>query len=155
MPESFETSAVVFATPKRIYEAWLDSEEHTHMTGGAADVSGEVGASFTAWDGYITGVNLELEPFHRIVQSWRTSEFPAGAPDSRLEIELDRTRDQLAGITVIIKHSDVPDGQGDSLKRGWSESYFEPMKRYFAQGNNRYMRPQPQRARSGSEAADG
>ena len=141
MPESFETSDVIFATPKRIYEAWLDSEEHTSMTGGAADVSGEAGASFTAWDGYITGVNVELEPFHRIVQSWRTSEFPDGAPDSRLEIELDRTRDQLAGITVIIRHKDVPDGQGDSLKSGWSEIYFEPMKRYFAQGNNRYMRP--------------
>ena len=141
MPESFETSDVVFATPKRIYEAWLDSEEHTSMTGGAADVSDERDASFSAWDGYIAGVNLELEPFHRIVQSWRTTEFPEGAPDSRLEIELDRTRDQLAGITVIIKHTDVPDGQGDSLRRGWSESYFEPMKRYFAQGNNRYMRP--------------
>ena len=57
----------------------------------------------TAWDGYVAGGNLELKPFHRIGQSWRTSEFPEGVPDSRLEIELDRTRDQLAGITVIIK----------------------------------------------------
>lgn len=153
MPESFETSEVIFATPKRIYEAWLDSGEHTNMTGGKADVSAEAGASFTAWDGYITGVNLELEPYRRIVQSWRTSEFPDGLPDSRLEIELGRTRDQLAGITVIIKHTNVPDGQGDSLMRGWSESYFEPMKRYFAQRDNRYMRPQS--ANNGSEARDG
>ena len=141
MPESFETSDVIFATPKRIYEAWLDSEEHTSMTGGVAEVSAEAGASFTAWGGYITGVNLELEPYHRIVQSWRSSKFPESVPDSRLEIELGRVRNQLAGITVIIRHANVPDGQGDSYKKGWPESYFEPMKRYFARGNNRYMRP--------------
>ena len=141
MPESFETSHVILATPKRIYEAWLDSEEHTNMTGGKAEVSAEPGASFTAWDGYITGVNLELEPYHRIIQSWRSSQFPEGVPDSRLEVELGRVRDQLAGVTATIKHSNMPDGQGDSYKKGWSESYFEPMKRYFAQGNNRYMRP--------------
>ena len=142
MPEGFEMSTIVFATPKRIYEAWLNSEEHTNMTGSTADVSAESGASFIAWDGYITGVNLKLEPFHRIVQSWRNSEFPEGVPASRLEIQLNRTRDQLAGITVIIKHTDVPDGQRDSLKKGWTETYFEPMKEYFARGNNRYMRPQ-------------
>ena len=141
MPESFETSDVIFATPKRIYEAWLDSEEHTSMTGGVAEVSAEAGASFTTWDGYITGINRELEPYRRIVQSWRSSEFSQDAADSRLEIELGRVRNQLAGITVIIWHTNVPDGQGDSYKKGWSESYFEPMKRYFARGNNRYMRP--------------
>ena len=80
MPESFETSDVILATPKRIYEAWLDSEEHTNMTGGKAEFSAEPGASFTAWDGYITGVNLELEPYHRIIQSWRSSQFPEGVP---------------------------------------------------------------------------
>ena len=141
MPESFETSAVILATPKRIYEAWLDSREHTNMTGGKAEVSAEPGASFTAWDGSITGANLELSPYRRIVQSWRSSEFPEGVPDSRLEIELVRTRDQRAGITATIRHSDVPEGQGDACRKGWSERYFEPMKRYFAQGNNRYMRP--------------
>ena len=111
------------------------------MTGGKAEVSAEPGASFTAWDGYITGINLELKPYLRIIQSWRSSQFPEGVPDSRLEVELGRVRDQLAGVTATIKHSNVPDGQGDSYKKGWSESYFEPMKRYFAQGNNRYMRP--------------
>ena len=44
MPQSFETSDVILATPKRIYEAWLDSEEHTNMTGGKAEVSAEPGA---------------------------------------------------------------------------------------------------------------
>ena len=141
MSESFETSDVVLVTPKRIYEAWLDSQEHTNMTGGEAEVSAEVGASFTAWDGYINGVNLELEPYVRIVQSWRSTQFPGDAPDSRLEIELGRERDQLKGTTVTIKHSEVPDGQGASYKKGWSSSYLEPMKLYFAQGNNRYMRP--------------
>ena len=80
MTESFATSDVMLATPKRSYEARQDSEEHTDMTGGTAEASAEPGASFTAWDGSITGVNLELSPYRRIVQSWRSSRFPDGAP---------------------------------------------------------------------------
>ena len=35
---------------------------------------------------YIEGKNLELEKDKKIVQKWRTTEFPDDAPDSDLEI---------------------------------------------------------------------
>ena len=57
------------ATAKDIYTTWLNSEGHTKMTGGEAIVSNEIGDSFTAWDGYIEGRNIELEPYKRILQS--------------------------------------------------------------------------------------
>ena len=76
MPESFEVSDVVSADPATVYNAWLDSIGHTEMTGGEAECSNELGGTFTAWDGYISGQNLELEPPHRIVQAWSRDPSP-------------------------------------------------------------------------------
>jgi activator of HSP90 ATPase len=129
MPDSFEVSTVLTASAKQVYEAWLSSHEHGAMTGGAAQIDPSVGGKFSAWDGYLTGTTLELEPYRRIVQSWRTIEFPAGAPDSRLEILLE----EIAGGTrLTLKHSEVPAGQGSAYESGWVDNYFDPMKDYFS-----------------------
>ncbi|MBI4202481.1 MAG: SRPBCC domain-containing protein, partial [Chloroflexi bacterium] len=69
MPESIKLSAVIPATPERIYQAWLDSREHAAFTGGAATVEAKVGGRFTAWDGYIQGTIQALEPGRRILQA--------------------------------------------------------------------------------------
>jgi uncharacterized protein YndB with AHSA1/START domain len=127
--ESFRISTVIAATPAQIYEAWLDSEQHAAMTGGEATVDGSVGGTFHAWGPYISGTTVELETDRRIVQSWRTNEFPADAPDSRLEVLLSP---EAGGTRVSLVHSEIPEGQGDSYRRGWEEFYFQPMKRYFA-----------------------
>ena len=86
MALEFELSHELPATPEILYSAWLSSVEHSNMTGGAATVSNVVGGTFEAWDGYIQGKNLELEPSKRILQSWRTTEFADSAEDSLLEI---------------------------------------------------------------------
>jgi activator of HSP90 ATPase len=128
MLESFEISAVLSATPKRLYEAWLSSKEHTAMTGGQASIEPQVGGKHYEWDGYIRGVNLELEPYKRIIQSWRSDEFPEGSQDSRLEVRFETIK---GGTKLTLIHSDIPEGQGDSYKSGWDENYFQPMKKYF------------------------
>jgi activator of HSP90 ATPase len=114
--ETIHASAVLEATPEAIYAAWLDGERHAAMTGGGATSDGRVGQPFTAWDGYITGRHLELAPARRIVQAWRTSEFPASAADSRLIVVLEA---EAGGTRITIVHTDVPAGQGASYESGW------------------------------------
>ncbi len=116
-------------SPQEIYDAFLSSKGHSDMTGGAAKMSNKVGAAFSAWDGYIAGKNLELVPGKRIVQSWRTSEFPDDAEDSVLTIELKKT---AKGTQLKMTHAHVPDGQEEQYGPGWHENYWEPMKAYFA-----------------------
>ncbi len=130
MSDSFELSTVLPASPVRVYAAWLSSDEHTVMTGGTAEIDPRVGGEHSAWDGYITGTTLELEPDRRIVQAWRTVEFPADSPDSRLEIVLDAVD---GGTRLTLKHSDIPVGQGASYESGWIENYFDPMRDYFSE----------------------
>jgi activator of HSP90 ATPase len=128
MTETIHATAVLEATPKAIYEAWLDGDKHALMTGGGATSNGHVGQRFTAWDDYITGTHLELQPGRRIVQAWRTTQFPASAPDSRVIVVLDP---EAGGTRITIVHTDIPQGQGSSYESGWEEHYFEPMRHYF------------------------
>ncbi len=126
--EALRASCVVPSTPHAVYSAWLDSAQHSGFTGGKAAINADVGANFTAWDGYITGKNIQLDLGRRIIQSWRTSEFPKGSPDSRLEIHFEPVFD---GTRVTILHSDIPEGQGEKYRAGWNDKYFQPMRAYF------------------------
>lgn len=98
------------------------------MTGNPAHVDDRVGGEFSAWDGYIFGSTLELDPNRRIVQAWRTNEFPEEAPDSRLEILFEEA---AQGTKVTLIHSNIPSDQVDSYRQGWEDFYFKPMKEYF------------------------
>lgn len=128
MSIEFEISAVLPANPDEIYLAWLDTSEHTAMTGSPARASNVVGGTFEAWDGYIQGSNLALEPAKRILQSWRTTEFEASDEDSRLEILLEA---QDGGTLIKIRHSNLP-AHGMQYKQGWMDAYFTPMKAYYS-----------------------
>jgi activator of HSP90 ATPase len=87
-----------------------------------------IGAAYSAWDGYIVGRNLELEPNRRIVQSWRTSEFAVDDPDSTVTIVLTPLG---AGTRLELRHAGVPDAQTTYENGGWRDFYLEPMQAYF------------------------
>lgn len=129
MPESIECTVILTASPEQVYKAWLDSEAHSQFTGGKATVEDRLEGRFTAWDGYISGTNLELEPYKRIVQAWRTTDFPADSPDSRLEIQLTAIE---GGTRLSLIHTEIPDGQSAEYAQGWTEYYFETMKVFFS-----------------------
>jgi activator of HSP90 ATPase len=129
MLETIELSIILPVSPEKLYRAWLDSAEHTAFTGGAANIEPQVGGAFSAWDGYIRGVTLVLEPYQRIVQTWRSSDFPEASANSRLEVLLDEVE---AGTKLTLIHSEIPDGQGEEYRQGWVESYFNPMEEYFS-----------------------
>ncbi len=129
MPEKIKMSAVIPATPKEIYNAWLNSKAHSDFTGGAAKIDPKLKGKFTAWDDYISGTNIELVPHKKIVQAWRTTEFPDKHPDSILEVILEPVP---KGTKVTFIHSEIPDGQSEDYKKGWKDFYFTPMKKYFS-----------------------
>jgi activator of HSP90 ATPase len=110
-----------------LYKAWLDSKIHSNMTGGEAKCSDVPGKSFSAWDSYIKGENLELIPFEKIVQSWRTSDFEVGQSDSKITLILN---DNAKGCQLTLIHEDIPEGQPD-YQQGWHDHYFIAMKEYF------------------------
>jgi len=144
MPYSYTLSTVIPASPAQIYRAWLDSIAHSEMTGGEATMSDEVGADVSAWDGYITGRNLELVPDERIVQSWRTTEFDDEFEDSVVTILLQQTE---GGTLLTLEHSNVPDEYKSYEEGGWQSNYFEPMIDYFGKPKEEdLVEPEPEAA---------
>ena len=127
--DQLELATTLAAPPQVVYRAWLDSAEHAAFVGAQAEIEAGVGGEFRMWDGYITGRTLALEPPHRIVQAWRTTEFPEGSPDSQLEVRLEP---EGKGTRITIVHSEIPAGQGSEYEEGWKENYFEPMRAYFS-----------------------
>ena len=128
--ESFELLCTFPVSSKELYDAWLNSEKHSKFTGGLAAIEGKENTFYTAWDGYITGKILELDDGRRIYQTWRTTEFDTSDESSFLEITL-LDHDNVCELTL--KHTNIPDGQGDQYKTGWSTHYFEPMTKYFSE----------------------
>jgi uncharacterized protein YndB with AHSA1/START domain len=126
--DAFRIWTIVSAMPERVYSAWMDSGAHSAFTGGEAKIDPTIGGKFTAWDGYIQGRTIDLLQGRRIVQIWRTKEFPHGSPDSRVEIQLESAD---GGTRLTILHSNIPLGQGERYKQGWVDNYFQPMREYF------------------------
>ena len=129
MKESFELRVTFNVKPSVIYEAWLNSEEHSKMTGGEASCSHEIGGTFFAWDHYISGTNKSLKINEEIIQSWRTEEFKETDEDSELIIKLKEVKD---GCELTLIHTNIPEAQ-TQYKQGWIDNYFIPIKNYFAE----------------------
>ena len=106
-------------------------------------MSDQVGAEVSAWDGYISGRNLELVPGERIVQSWRTSEFDDEHEDSVITVVLQEIGE---GTLLTLEHSNVPDEQRSYEEGGWQSNYFEPMVAYFTERKEDVAETAPQEA---------
>lgn len=125
---TIKQKVLIPATPDEVYDALMDPKQHTDFTGAEAKGSAKVGGTFSAWDGYITAKNLELERGKKIVQEWKTTEWPDGYPPSRLEITLKPIPD---GTELFLVQSKVPEEQADDYDEGWLDNYWDPMLAYF------------------------
>jgi activator of HSP90 ATPase len=130
MANRFKISITLPVSAKQLYAAWIDSRQHSDFTGYPARIIPHAGGAFQAFDDYITGATLELEPGRRILQSWRTKDFPADAPDSLLEVTIAKFE---KGSKLTLLHTNLPKDQVEQYKDRWKEYYFIPMKGFFSQ----------------------
>lgn len=126
--DGFELSVQIPASPDQIFQHWVEGAGHAAMSGGGASSEPWPGGAFSAWDGYIRGHHVALEPGRRIVQRWRTAEFPGEAPDSLVEITL---AEDEGGTRITLRHTEIPEGQGERYRGGWDHFYFQPMRAFF------------------------
>ena len=125
---TIEQKTLLHALPDEVYDTLLDPRKHSEFTGSKATGKAKVGAKFTAWNGYISGKNLDLEKGKRIVQEWVTTEWPENNPPSRLEFTFKEV-DGKTELTMV--QSNVPTDQEEELKQGWIDYYWKPLKNYF------------------------
>lgn len=125
---TIKQTRIIPAKTGEVYDALMNADRHTEFTGSKATCEPKVGGKFTAWDGYISGKNLELKKGRRIVQEWKTTEWPTGYPPSIVEFSF-RAKKGATELTMV--HSRVPAEQAESYRQGWIDFYWKPMKQYF------------------------
>jgi len=112
------------ATSHDIYETLMDSKKHSQLTGSKAQTSKKVGAKFSIYEGEIQGVNLELVPDHKIVQSWRYSDWPEGHY-SKATFLLEENK---GATKLTFTQTEVPEELYQDVSQGWRDYYWQPMK---------------------------
>ena len=125
---TIKQKVIIPASPKEVYDAYVDPKKHSKFTGHKATGKAVVGGKFTAWDGYIFGKYLELEDEKRVVQEWASTDFPKGCGPSRLELCFNKVP---KGTELVMVHSNMPEEIADDAADGWIEWYWNPLKEYF------------------------
>jgi len=128
MKESLELAVVLNEILENLYKAWLDSSEHSKFTGSKAIIDASANGKFSAWDGYITGITVALNPYHKIVQKWRSTDFDEQDEDSTLELLFEKQGEKTK---LTLRHYAIPEGQGNEYRKGWEDFYIEPMQQYY------------------------
>ena len=113
------------ARPADLLARWLDPEWHARFTGGAeAVIDARVGGKYPTWDGYIEGTAMEIGA-DRILQGWRAADFDESDPASLLELLFETDG---AGTRLTLRHTGIPEGQGEMYRTGWEDHYFVHMR---------------------------
>ena len=117
------------ASPHDVYEALMDSEKHSQFTGAKASISRDVGGSFTAYDGALSGTNLELMPDAKIVQSWRAAD--EGWPADHYSTACFTLENIDGGTRLTLVQNGVPERHFDDIDQGWKDYYWAKMKEFL------------------------
>jgi uncharacterized protein YndB with AHSA1/START domain len=126
---TIKQTVIIPASPKEVYDAYVDAKKHSQFTGSKATSKAVVGGKMTAWDGYIFGKYLELEEGKRIVQEWTTTDWAEGYGPSKLNLTFKKVPE---GTELTMVNCDVPKEKADEIADGWIEFYWNPLKKYFS-----------------------
>ena len=120
---------VIKASPEEVYDALMDSQKHTKFTGSKAVIGKKVGEEFSAYEGGLSGKNVELVKGKKIVQLWFCSmeHWPKGHY-SKVTFSLEKVK---GGTKIDFTHEEVPQSSYKDIEQGWEEHYWKKLKKYF------------------------
>lgn len=124
MPKTIRQTVTIKASPHAVYEALMDSRKHAAFSGRPARINRRPGGAFTAYGSYLRGWSVELAPDKKIVQLWRSRNWPP-FHYSIVTFALEKVK---AGTRLRFTQLGVPDHDYRAKQRGWIKSYWVPMK---------------------------
>jgi len=116
------------ASPHEVYEALMDSKKHSEFTGDEAIIGRNVGDPFSAFSEWATGVNKELIPDKKIVQTWRGEDWP----EDHYSVVTYELKPTEVGTLLEFTQTDIPEEFFEEISEGWVDNYWEPLKEYLS-----------------------
>lgn len=117
------------AAPKVVYDLLMDAKKHGAISGSKVKMSNKINGKFEVFDGYCHGYNIELKEGKKIVQAWHFDED--GWDKNHFSICTFIFEKTAKGSKLLFSQSGIPEHKIESLKAGWKEFYWEPMKAYL------------------------
>jgi activator of HSP90 ATPase len=126
--KTLHQSVVFEAEPHQVFEMLMDSKKHAAFTGAKAKIGRNVGDSFSVWDDWATGSNVQIVPDKKIVQKWRGADWPKDHY-SQVMFELKKID---RGTRLDFTQTDIPEALYEEIAQGWKEWYWEKLRAFFA-----------------------
>jgi len=117
--------AVTFkAGAHEVYELLMDAKKHSALAAGdEVKISRKVGGKFNV-GGYVEGVNMELVPDEKIVQSWCYEDWPEG----HFLMATFIFKEEGGKTKMTFTQTGVPVQFYEDIKQGWIDYYWTPMR---------------------------
>lgn len=116
------------ASAPDLYEMLINARKLTKITGGKATNTEKVNGKFSAWDDYISGINVELAPGEKIVQKWTCQDFPN---EHFTDVTIELKKKSNKQTELVFTQTNVPDDLYDDISEGWNQFYWEPIRDYI------------------------
>jgi uncharacterized protein YndB with AHSA1/START domain len=114
------------ASPEAVYRVLTDAKRHALLTGESAKIARKVGGAFSTRAGRVRGILVDLVPGKRVVQAWRSREFPEGV-FSMAAFELTRQKD--GGTLLVLTHRGVPKDLIPQIEADWRATYWANLRK--------------------------
>ena len=128
MPKTIILAASLPAPPEDLFDMYLDADRHSAFTGAPVHIEPQAGGVFRAFDGALSGTMLHIEPKRLIVQTWRSSNWPAEAIDSTLTLSF---WPETNGARIELVHVNVADDDFAGVSHGWEKFYWQPWRAFL------------------------
>ena len=127
MAKTIHQQVTFKASPKAVYETYMNPKKHAKAIGGQCSLQGKVGGHFSAFT-MLKGKFLYLAKNQKIVQTWRAKTWKKKDPDSILIWNLKKVR---GGTRLEMIHIGIPDYDYRDCLKGWPTYYWKPWRRYL------------------------
>lgn len=112
-------------SPHDVFELLMDEKKHARFTGGTAKISRDIRGAFSVFDGWATGVTMNLVADKKIVQTWRGADWPK---DMFSKVTFTLSAAKKGSTKLEFLQTDVPAKFANDVAQGWRDYYWEPMK---------------------------
>ena len=129
---SIQQQATIPATPAQVYAILADAEALSALSGMGGQAGRSAGEEFSAFDGHVTGRQIDLVPDQCVVQAWR---FPGRYTIVRFTLAAED-----GGTRLVIDQDGEPEGTDalgchqtwhDHLDANWPTFYLTPLTKHF------------------------
>jgi activator of HSP90 ATPase len=128
MLKTIEQSVYFPASPKELFQIYIDPKKHAAMTGAPVTLQARTGGKFAAFGGMLSGTMVAIVPNRLIVQQWRSMMFKKNDLDSTLVLSFIPVG---KGCRIDLVHVNVPKHDFLGVTRGWPKYYWKPLRAYL------------------------